>query len=228
MKALVTVTPSHMDLCNRWLVPSLHSVAPEIEIHVIQDMSPESDGDGTFRSPGFDAHLSNKLGLVAEWAGNEIEPFLVSDADIVYFRSPILPLLEGLGDGDLALAAERIIPTQYNIGQMVIRPGKHVRDFFLQVENELRNNNARAAFQIHEAANQLILHGLLKESSLRHAFLSPEFANTTVYEELPEFDKGSIVSYHATASFPRDGMSSIQVKDEMLATVSREYRAARS
>ncbi|MES2476500.1 MAG: putative nucleotide-diphospho-sugar transferase [Verrucomicrobiota bacterium] len=217
MKVLTSVTPVYGEICERWLEPSLRRSNPDVVLEVVVDSSAEAAGNGDFRSAGFDAHVANKMGLIAEWARTEGEPFLVTDADIVYFQ-PLEPILaEILGDADILLAREWLgEPHDYNIGQMVVRPGPRTSEFFLQVEAVLRAGR-NAVFGGDQPANQLVLNQMIRESGLNHGFLPPVFANGAIFEQLDAAQRLELVSYHATASFPQPGRTSIEIKHQLLA-----------
>ncbi len=222
MKVLTTITPRFRSLVDRWLAPSLRRLghAADLEVHV--DRSRRSRGSGDFRTPGFDQHVFNKLTLIAAWAGRETEPFLVTDADVIYLR-PFAPVVGELMEGtDLLLAREYPGRTDvYNIGQMVLRPGPEVARFFERVAADLRGG-AGSAFNEVQSANQEHLNEVLRASALRHGALPETFANTGLWGHLGPDRHRTVVSYHATETFPVPGRTSLEQKHERLAGVAHE------
>ncbi|WP_265594637.1 putative nucleotide-diphospho-sugar transferase [Haloferula sp. BvORR071] len=195
---------------------------PSTEVVVVVDDSKEAEGNGNFRTPGFDSHIANKMAVISDWAVRESEPFLVTDVDIVYFQ-PLQPLLlECLGDCDIALAAGRLKdPQEYNIGQMVIRPSARTYQFFQEVEAALRKPGSRDRFRQDEPANQRILNEMLKASGLKHRFLPPSFANTPMFNQMGYRQRRSLASYHATLNAPPvRGRSCLETKFDLLDKVA--------
>src|SRR5690606_35136856 len=133
---------------------------------------------GNFRTPGFDAHVVNKLAFIADRAEPGNAPFLVTDADIVYLR-PFDELLAGLLDGkDILLAREYPDDAEhYNIGQMVVRPSVEAAGFFRRMAADLRGGQPQARYRRHQPANQDYINEELRRSGLRHAPLPETFAN---------------------------------------------------
>ncbi len=81
MKILTTITPAVESLVERWLAPSLDRLGELQDLVIVTDDDARSQGNGGFRSAGFDHHVANKLALVATWAERETAPFLVTDAE---------------------------------------------------------------------------------------------------------------------------------------------------
>ena len=221
MKVLASLTHAFRDLCTDWLAASIGRSNPSMEIVTVLDDSETSAGNGNFRSPGFDAHIANKMATIAEWAERETEPFLVTDVDVIYFRSAEKLLLESLGDGDIALSAEHWgNDREYNIGQMIIRPGSRTHRFFNDVKEVLRAGGSRDRFRQNQPANQHIINEMLRAGELDHRMLPPVFSNTAIFREMGYYERRTLVSYHATGTIPNAGRTSLEIKVELLKQVS--------
>lgn len=231
IRILSTVTPPFCPLVERWLRPSLHRLGHADDLEVVIDRSPQAHGSGDFRTPGFDQHVFNKLDCIADWAESEPEPFLVTDADIIYVRPFAAVVLDLLDGKDLLLAREypdRV--DQYNIGQMVVRPSPDTARFFRRLAGDLRGGagDARGVrrilnrFRPRRAANQNHLDRELRASTLRHGPLPETFVNTGIWETLEPDRRQQIAAYHATKTLPSPGRTSLEQKHERLAAVARE------
>lgn len=215
-----TVTPRFRSLVESWLAPSLDRLGALDRLVVIVDHADAARGNGNFRTPGFDAHVVNKLAFIAERAGPGNAPFLVTDADIVYLR-PFDDLLAALLDGqDILLAREYPDDAEhYNIGQMVIRPSDEAASFFRRMAADLRDGRTQARYQRDQPANQDYINEELRRSGLRHAPLPETFANTGLLRHLGGPEAAALHSYHATETHPEAGATSLDRKHLRLAEI---------
>lgn len=215
-----TVTPHFRSLVEDWLAPSLARLGALDRLVVVVDHADAARGNGNFRTPGFDAHVVNKLAFIADRAKPGNAPFLVTDADIVYLR-PIDDLLADLLDGkDILLAREYPDDEEhYNIGQMVIRPSNETAGFFRRMAADLRNGQAQARYRRDQPANQDYLNQELLRSGLRHAPLPETFANTGLLRHLGGPEAAALHSYHATETHPEAGATSLDRKHQRLADI---------
>lgn len=72
-------------------------------------------------------------------------------------------------------------------------------------------------FAGHQAANQLVLNRMIRESGLAHGYLPSVFANGAIFEKMDVRRRAELVSYHATGSFPGAGRTSLEIKHRLLA-----------
>jgi hypothetical protein len=221
MKILTTITPAVESLVERWLAPSLDRLGELQNLVIVTDHDARSQGNGDFRTAGFDHHVANKLALVATWAERETAPFLATDADIIYLR-PFTPMILELLDGhDMLLARELVDRSDhYNIGQMVVRPSASVAAFLRHVVDDLRQGDLRGRFRGDQPANQDRFNDELKRTTLRHRALPETFAHTEILKQLDPAGYAELVSYHATETFPAPGLSSLEQKHRRLADVA--------
>jgi hypothetical protein len=222
MKILSTITPVFQPLVDCWLAPSLRRLGKLDDLAVIIDRSSEAQGTGDFRSAGFDRHIFNKLELVAAWAKRETDPFLVTDADVIYLQPFEDTALRLLADKDLLFARELVgRGDSYNIGQIVVRPSPQVAGFFWRMATDLRDHSAGARFRRDQPANQEHLNVEIARTTLRHGSLPETFAHTEIWEHLGSNRNARIISYHATKTLPAPGLSSLEQKHRRLAEVAQ-------
>ncbi len=212
MRVYSTTTPAFAEACGRWLVASIRAVEPDARLTV--EHFGGIPGTADFQSAAFREHNLEKNRRLASWIrANSGELIFVTDSDIIYLRPFLRRLAEELGPADLALADEGPAGG-YNIGQMVIRCTPAVAGFFGQVGEEM----ARGAWD-QEAVNRL-----LGRSAITHRALSPLFSNASIWEELPDGVRAEIFSFHATATQPEGGKSSLERKQHRIDAVRRYFR----
>ena len=216
MKIFTIITPAFETACDTWLVASLLEVEPGVDLSI--ECFGSIRGTTDFQPFPFKLHNHQKNRRLVEWIRHhEGEVIFVTDSDIIYVR-PFLEELEAeLGDADLALSMERL-DEAFNIGQMVVRCSEATARFFQSVGVELERG----------AWDQEAINRLLPGSGLAVKMLSRRFANTAVWEALAPEERAKILSYHATGTDPRNGKSSLELKQECFDRVLAEWRALTS
>lgn len=214
MRIFATITPAYEAPCREWLVESLNKVEPEAELAI--ECFKAVKGSADFQSFAFKIHNVQKNRQLVMWVRqHKGEVIFVTDVDIIYLRPFLGILAEEMEDCDMALAREGTDDQGYNIGQMVIRCTDATADFFEDVGRELEQG----------AWDQEAINRLLRHSPLRHKPLPRCFANTAIWDALPPDLRLDAVSYHATDTSPRDGMSSIELKQAFFNRVREEWAA---
>lgn len=194
----------------KWLAASIQRVEPDVDLTI---RTFPLRGDADFQSLAFKTHNRQKNRQLVNWIReHDGKLIFVTDADVVYYRPFLSALQEEAGNADLALAAETMAGG-YNIGQMVVRCSERLVQFFEAVGEELDRG----------AWDQEAINRLLPASGLRHKSLSTRFANSAIWDALNTTAKREILSYHATGTEPRDGKSSLELKQMRFETVQAEW-----
>ena len=192
MKIFTVATPAVDVLKTNVFLPSVAEHEPHCEVEVA---SWSCDGNGDFGSAGMRMAVQHKLEMICLWIEeNAGAVILVSDVDIRYLRPFAAAMQEALGDGDIAFQRETH-REGVNVGQMVIRCGKEILQFFREVLQEYETTGEW---------EQVIINRRLPE--LNHRLLPVTFANTKT-----GFCEG-MHSFHAICTRPRDGMTSVEQK----------------
>lgn len=206
MRIFAVCTPGVEDLRDQVFLPSIRLTEPEAEVYVENLLI---EGNGDFWGAGFQQATTRRLELIVEWIGqNAGEMILVSDLDTRYLRPFLQPMVEALGEADIAFQRETAV-SGANIGQMVIRCSDRTASFFLEVLAEVRRTGDLDQIVVNKRLNRI-----------PHGFLPPTFANTKT-----GFREG-MCSFHAICTRPRDGLSSTQLKFLLLQKLSEYLKSS--
>lgn len=212
MRIYTTITPVYSDLVKSWMLDSLASMEPDADVHV--EVFEEIEADGDFGTAEFNHHNRRKAEKISEWIGKaDGGVIFVCDADVIFLRPFQERLRAELGDYDIALSPEHLSRSGYNIGQVVIRCSEKTARFYKKIADSL----AAATW------DQELINSSLPDSGLSHKALSPFFSNTLIWRDIDNSARQSLFSYHATETFPSNGKTSIQLKQELI----DEVRASR-
>ena len=136
MRLYTFYSDSHVSLYTRFL-SSITQSNPNVEIVV--DKIAQDCATGEYMKTGWGDAMKNKVSQIIR-AIDEGEVFVHSDCDIVYLKDIKAPLLEELGDHDIAFQNDGGTGgTWYCMGLFVCRPTESVRRLFTHVLENIDN-----------------------------------------------------------------------------------------
>jgi hypothetical protein len=189
--------------------------------HPLPNTGPADFGTETFKRL---VHEKIKI-LVTEILPSEIqnEFFILSDVDIQFFSPCDQSVREAMQGVDIALQSEfgNRFSSLANTGFICMRPNQPMIDFWSKVESNLAEQIGKADF----VNEQAIVNKMLPlASNIKWAFFPDAIwaYSNLGFRRSHRFP--SILLHHANVTSPRDGMSSLELKIEQLASVKELLR----